>query len=86
MRPVELITTNCMHGIAEKVARLPRTIVDAATPETIVEAVARDILLNIANQARLDIVMKAIAAAGGPSDAGELAARFKAVQDMHRTK
>lgn len=86
MRPVELITTNCMHGIAEKVSLLPAKIVEAATLDTIMEAVARDILLNIANQARLDVVLKAIAAAGGPSDAGELAARFKAVQDMHRQK
>lgn len=86
MRPVELIISNVTHDIAEKLARFPAALSEISTPDTIMEALARDILSNIASDARLDVVMKAIAAAGGPGDAGELSARFKAVQDMHRTK
>lgn len=38
-----------------------------------------------ANDGRIDLVLKAIAAAGGPGDAGEISARFKAVRDMHKS-
>lgn len=83
MRPVELIVTNCLHDIAEKVKQLPKAILDASGHGALEEAVARDILCRIAHDGRLDLVLKAIAAAGSPSDAGEIAARFKAVQEMH---
>lgn len=83
MRPVELIVTNCMHEIAEKIAALPKALVESASPGVIEEATAREILCNIAHHGRLDLVLKAIAAAGGPATAGELASRLKAVQEMH---
>lgn len=84
MRPIELIVTNALHGMADVTTKLPKALIDAATPGTVEEAVARDIRCKIAHEARLDLVMKAIAAAGGPKDAGEISARFKAVQEMHR--
>lgn len=83
MRPVELIVTNCLHEIAETATKLPKALLDASGPGAVEEAVARNILCKIAHDGRLDLVLKAIAAAGGPADAGELAARFKAVQEMH---
>lgn len=83
MRPVELIISNCLHSIAEKASKLPKALIDAAGQGALEEAVARDILCSIAHDGRLDLVLKAIAAAGGPSDAGEIAARFKAVREMH---
>lgn len=85
MKPTELIVANAMHEIAERVAKLPRVLIDAAPSSMIEEAVARDILCQISHHGRLDLVLKAIAAAGGPP-AGEIASRFKAVQDMHTQK
>lgn len=86
MRPVELIVTNCLHETAERAMKLPKALIEAAGPGALEEAVARDILCRIAHDGRLDLVLKAIAAAGGPGDAGEIAARFKAVQEMHQQK
>lgn len=84
MLPVELIVANVLHRIGSRAIKLDTLFRNAGVKETeIHEAVARDILAHIANQARLDLVLKAIAAAGGPADAGELSARFKAVQEMH---
>lgn len=83
MRPVELIVSNVLHEIAERAVKVPKPLLDAASPGVIEEAVAREVLCRIAHDGRLDLVLKAIAAAGSPSDAGEIAARFKAVQEMH---
>lgn len=85
MRPVELIVSNVLHDVAERASKLPKALVDAASPGVLEEAVARDILCKIAHDGRIDLVLKAIAAAGGPGDAGEISARFKAVRDMHKT-
>ncbi len=86
MLPVELIVANVLHRIGSRAIKLDTLFRNAGVKETeIHEAVARDILAHIANQARLDLVLKAIAAAGGPADAGELSARFKAVQEMHKS-
>lgn len=84
MLPTELIVANVLHRIAERAVKLgPMFRAAGVGEQQILEVTARDILCNIANEARLDVVLKAIAAAGGPSDAGEIAARFRAVQEMH---
>ncbi len=85
MRPIELIVQNVLHDLAAETAKLPKAILEAASPGTLEEAIARGILCKISHDGRLDLVLKAIAAAGGPADAGELSARFKAVQEMHKT-
>lgn len=87
MLPTELIIANVLHKIAGNAVRVDKLMTSMGVTESqIMEAVARDILAHIANQARLDLVLKAIAAAGGPADAGELSARFKAVQEMHKSE
>lgn len=84
MLPTELIVANVLHRIAERTAQLAPMFRSAGVKENqILEVTARDILCHIASEARLDLVLKAIAAAGGPADAGELSARFKAVQEIH---
>lgn len=86
MMPVELIVANVLHRIGSRASKLENVFRNAGVKDSeIHEAVARDILTHIANEARLDLVLKAIAAAGGPADAGELSARFKAVQEMHKS-
>lgn len=84
MLPVDLIVANVMHRIASNIWHHEIAIrANRVTPQMIGEAVARDILLNVANQARIDLVIKAVAAAGGPADMDEISARFRAVQDYH---
>ena len=87
MLPVDLIIANTLHKIAaNSLAMKPLFEAAGIKEDQILETVARDILANIANSGKLDLVLKAIGAAGGPGDAGEIASRFKAVQDMHTQK
>lgn len=83
MRPTELIITNVMHGVAENISKLPDEHRHKLTEDMVLETVARDILVHIAQQGRLDVVLAALASAANLSDAGEIARRFRTVQEFH---
>lgn len=85
MKPVELIVTNTLYEALDKMHQLPteiRTpITDALCSMDGAEHVARTILAEIAHNASVSVVFKAIAAVGGPTTKTEIVQRITAVRD-----
>lgn len=81
MRPVELIVVNTMYDVAEKLHALPEQARGQFDDHVVSESLARDILLRIAQSARPEVVLKALAACGAPGDRAEILAQFQVVKE-----
>lgn len=88
--PIDLIVTNCLHEVAEKIevappalkAMLKRKLDEAAVP--MAETVARKLLCDISHDATLPNVLKALAVVKAPFDLNEIMQRLTAVRDARR--
>jgi len=89
-KPVELIVINVLHDILEKVDATPvpapikGQILDELFQPFGNEVVARTILERLAVQASINVVLKALAAAGAPSALPEIRERLIATRDSRK--
>ncbi len=86
MRPVELIVVNTMYDVAEKMHSLPEALRGQFDDKLVSESLARDILIRIAQSARPEAVLKALAACGAPGDRAEILAQFAVVKEQSARK
>lgn len=84
--PVDLVIANALHQAADTIERMPGFLRTAAQTDTerLHDALARDLLRKIAETARLDVVLVALAAAGGPATLAEVAQRWQATLDSRK--
>ena len=88
--PIDLIVTNCLHDVAEKIeaappslkALLKRKLDEGGVPMS--ETLARKLLCDIAHDAALAHVLKALAVVKAPNDLDELLQRLTSVRDARR--
>jgi hypothetical protein len=89
-KPVELIVINALHDLLEKIDAMP--LPDAAKAKLTAalfepfgnEVTARNVLGNIAAHASINVVLKALAAAGAPSALPEIRERLIATRDSRK--
>lgn len=84
-KPVELIVTNELHRVAEEVDKSPILRAAAETDKgrrDVTEAVARQILCDIAHQANIVYVGKALEAVGITGGVETVRSRFDAVREQ----
>jgi hypothetical protein len=87
-RPVELIITERMHNAAQRVEQAAGQdaagTADAIAKPTFAEALARQLLCDVAHKASVPRVLEALAAIGGPSTPAEVMARLDAAREAQR--
>lgn len=88
MKPVDLIVSTIIHANAGRLESLPEGVREAALAKCSLQDVAveigRKLLCEIAYEAPLPAVMKALEAAGAPATIEEIAQRFAAAREQHR--
>lgn len=89
MKPVDLIIANTLHDIAgaavEASQRSGKTTGEILTGSHVnADAIARDMLRRISNEAPIPAVIKALAAAGGPVHTSEVTQRLNAVIEQQQ--
>lgn len=87
MKPVELVIQNTLHEVASRIEIVPRPARDDfVTRGDVGDQVARLLLCRLAHDAALPVVLKALAAIGGPATANETAQRLRAVLDQRHAQ
>jgi hypothetical protein len=87
-KPVDLIVANVLHEAAARRERLPDfalKLIEARRRERD-EALARDILVNLADQGSPATVVALLAAAAGLASLDEVGRRYDAVCEQRRTE
>lgn len=88
MKPIELIVANRVHVLAYAVERFsPENRAEYAVPERrrlALEDQLRHVLCDLAHEASLAAVCRALAAVGAPATCEELSMRIEAAREIQR--